>query len=66
MALAPGNSGGPLLNAGGEVVGINAMIFGRTALSIPSNAAAEWAADPDERRSRLGVGVSLVRIPASG
>jgi serine protease Do len=66
VALAPGNSGGPLLNAGGEVVGINAMIFGRTALSIPSNAARTWAAGADDGRPRLGVGVSLVRLPASG
>ena len=62
VALAPGNSGGPLLNARGEVVGINAMVFGRLALSIPSNAARAWAGRP---RPRLGVGVLPVELPAS-
>src|SRR5918997_2973599 len=65
IALAPGNSGGPLLNARGEVVGINAMIFGRLALSIPSNAASAWLADEKERRPRLGVRVLPVELPPS-
>ena len=69
VALAPGNSGGPLLNARGEVVGINAMIFGRTALSIPSSAATAWAGEPageDDGRPRLGVEVVPVEFLASG
>ena len=64
VALAPGNSGGPLLNARGEVVGINAMIFGRLALSIPSNAALAWLAE-EAQRPRLGVRVLSVELPAS-
>ncbi len=62
VALAPGNSGGPLLNARGEVVAINAMIFGRMALSIPSNAAEVWVAG--EHRPRLGIGVLPAELPS--
>src|SRR5215217_2246196 len=65
VSLAPGNSGGPLLNARGEVVGINAMIFGRLALSIPSNAANAWLAGARQPRPRLGVRVLPVEIPTS-
>ena len=63
VALAPGNSGGPLLNARGEVVAINAMIFGSMALSIPSNAADAWVSG--ERRPRLGIEVLPVKVPPS-
>jgi serine protease Do len=66
VTLAPGNSGGPLLNAAGEVVGINAMIFGRTALSVPANTASAWVAGTEDGRPRLGVGVVPVSFPASG
>src|ERR687885_332501 len=64
VSLAPGNSGGPLLNARGEIVGINAMIFGSLALSIPSNAATAWLAGSEEKRPRLGVQILPVELPA--
>jgi serine protease Do len=36
IRLAPGNSGGPLADADGRLVGINAMVAGEMALAIPS------------------------------
>jgi serine protease Do len=65
VVLAPGNSGGPLLDATGAVVGINAMIFGGDlAVAIPSHVASEWVAGIPSRRVYLGVGVQPVEVPA--
>lgn len=60
IRLAPGNSGGPLADAAGQVVGINTMVVsGGIALAIPSAIVAEFLrAGP---RPRLGVVVQPVR-----
>jgi serine protease Do len=43
VQLAPGNSGGPLLDARGEVVGLNAMVIGGDlAVAIPSDVVRRW------------------------
>lgn len=47
--LAPGNSGGPLLNAAGEVVGINTMIVGGDqGIAIPSSVALDFVSHLQE------------------
>jgi serine protease Do len=66
VRLAPGNSGGPLADARGRVIGINAMVAGRLALAIASNEVARFLRGESGAESLcLGVSVMPVRLPRS-
>ncbi len=59
VRLAPGNSGGPLADAQGRVIGINTMIAGGLALAVPSNAVSHFL------KGEIGpsLGVTLQPVP---
>ncbi len=70
VAVNPGNSGGPLLNMRGEVIGINSQIFSRTgafagiSFAIPIdyafNVAEQIIKTGHVTRGRIGVGIQTV------
>src|SRR5579859_8307380 len=65
VRLAPGNSGGPLADVRGRIIGINTMIAGSLALAVPSNAVTSFlASGPID--AWLGVSVAPVRVPRPG
>ena len=66
VRLAPGNSGGPLADAHGRVVGINTMVAGGLALAIPSNAVRDFLS-AGSANAWLGVSLHPATVPkASG
>jgi serine protease Do len=73
VAVNPGNSGGPLFNARGEVIGINSQIYSRTggfqglSFAIPIDVAtrvqAQLVASGKVTRGRFGVSIQEVDQP---
>jgi serine protease Do len=76
VAVNPGNSGGPLLNMAGEVVGINSQIYSRTggfmgiSFAIPIDEAMRVAEQLRTTgrviRGRIGVGIAEVTRDVAG
>ena len=62
VRLAPGNSGGPLADVQGRVIGINTMVAGRLSLAIPSNEVTQFLKG-ETPGSWLGVSLQPVRLP---
>jgi serine protease Do len=64
VRLAPGNSGGPLADASGRVVGINTMIARGVGLAVPSNTVSRFLKGT-RSSAPLGIVTRPVRIVAS-
>jgi serine protease Do len=62
VRLAPGNSGGPLANAQGQVIGVNSMIADGLAIAIPSQMVERFLGSQDSQ-PYLGVTLQPVVLP---
>jgi serine protease Do len=62
IRLLPGNSGGPLADAHGRVIGINSMVAGGLGMAVPSNTVQRFLGG----RVHLGITARPVAVPIGG
>jgi serine protease Do len=63
VRLAPGNSGGPLADADGQIVGINTMVAGGMALAIPAAIVQRFLTAKAQRALGVVVRPVMLRAP---
>lgn len=63
VRLYPGNSGGPLADSRGRVVGINAMVGGGLGFAIPSRTVQQFVEEADGAVHPILLGVQVLTVP---
>ncbi len=65
IRLYPGNSGGPLIDAYGRVIGVNSMVGGGLGFAIPSNTVQRFLDETGRSGQRAYIGVQAQTVPLS-